>query len=98
MAFQVTKEAENDVADLYEFGTLRYGLDAATRYALGLSERFYFLSQFPRSTRERHEVRPPVRVLPYGSHIIAYRVQNEDVLVIRVLHHRADWVNELSEN
>lgn len=98
MAFQLTLEAERDVVELYEFGTLRYGLAQATHYASGLREQFHFISQFPRSARERREARPPVRIFPYVSHIIAYRVENEDVLVVRVLHHSADWMDELTED
>ena len=71
---------------------------AATTYALGLQERFYFLSEFPRAARERWEVRPPLPILPYRSHIVAYRLEDEDVLVVRVLHHSVDWMDELRED
>lgn len=98
MAFRLTQEADKDVVELYEYGALTYGLAAATRYALGLREHFHFLSQFPRSARERREVRPPVRIFPYGSHIVAYRIDDEDVVVVRVLHHSSDWRDELTED
>jgi toxin ParE1/3/4 len=95
MAFQVTREADRDIAELYSFGTLAFGLSTATHYAAGLRERFVFLSEFPRAARERLEVRPPVRILPYGSHIVAYRIEDEDVVIVKVLHHSVDWTDEL---
>ena len=95
MAFRLTREADRDVAELYSFGTLTFGLPAATSYALGLQEEFHLLSEFPRAARERYEVRPPVRILPYGSHVIAYRIEDEDVVIVRVLHHSVDWTDEL---
>ena len=95
MAFRLSKEAEQDVAALYRFGTLNFGLDASTRYAEGLRGRFHFLSQFPRAARERHDVRPPVRIFVYHSHLVAYRIEDGDVFVVRVLHHSMDWRTEL---
>ena len=95
MAFRTTLEADNDIAKLYSFGALTFGLAAATDYAEGLRERFYFLSEFPRVARERREVSPPVRVFPYRSHVLAYRIEDEDVVILRVLHHSVDWIEEL---
>ena len=95
MAFRTTLEADNDIAKLYSFGALMFGLAAATDYAESLREKFHFLSEFPRAARERHEVRPPVRVFPHRSHILAYRIEDEDVIILRVLHHSVDWIEEL---
>ena len=95
MALLITPEANDDVAELYSFGTLMFGFAAATDYTLGLEAAFHLLGEFPRSGRERQEVRPPVRVWLYRSHIVAYRVENEDVVILRVLHHSMDWMDEL---
>lgn len=95
MAFRVTPRAGQDIVALYEHGTLTYGLAAATTYAEGLREVFMFLSEFPRATRERDEVSPPVRIYPYRSHLVAYRIEDEDVVVVRVVHQRSEWTEEL---
>lgn len=95
MAFLISQEADSDIVALYDFGARTYGLVAAAAYAAQLRDRFQFLAEFPRSVREREEVTPPVRIAPFRGHIIAYRIENEDVVVIRVLHHSADWQSEL---
>lgn len=89
MAFRTTPRADQDLAELYRHGTLTYGLEAATNYAEGFRDVFAFLSQFPRATRERDEVSPPVRIHPYRSHLV------EDVVVVRILHQRSAWTEEL---
>lgn len=95
MAFRTTPRADQDLAELYRHGTLTYGLEAATNYAEGFRDVFAFLSQFPRATRERDEVSPPVRIHPYRSHLVAYRIEDEDVVVVRILHQRSAWTEEL---
>ena len=95
MAFLISQEGDNDIVALYEIGARTYGLESAAAYAAQLRERFQFLAEFPRSVRERDEVTPPVRIAPFRGHIIAYRIESEDVVVIRVLHHSADWQSEL---
>lgn len=41
--------------------------------------------------RERRELNPPMRLLPYHAHLIAYLVRDGDILIVRVLHGRQDW-------
>ena len=45
--------------------------------------------------RERTEVRPPVRLYTYMAHVIVYIIEDEDVLILRVLHGSSDWINAL---
>ncbi|MFH6783095.1 MULTISPECIES: type II toxin-antitoxin system RelE/ParE family toxin [Methylobacterium] len=45
---------------------------------------------------ERRELRPPVRLHPYGAHLIVYAVERDDILIVRVLHGRQDWESLLS--
>ena len=52
---------------------------------------FRLLRQFPELARERDEIVPPVRVHPHRAHLIVYRVGEDAVEVIRVLHSRQDW-------
>jgi toxin ParE1/3/4 len=40
---------------------------------------------------EPTEFTPPVRLHRYNAHLIIYRVGNEDILIIRVLHGRQNW-------
>jgi len=52
---------------------------------------FKFLSHNSEAARERTEITPPVRVHPYGSHIIIYLIDSaEDVFILRIRHGRED--------
>jgi toxin ParE1/3/4 len=45
--------------------------------------------------RENRDFRPPLRIYPTGSHIVVYEiVEHDDILILRVRHHRADWTDD----
>jgi toxin ParE1/3/4 len=44
---------------------------------------------------ERRATVTSVRLMPSGAHNILYTIENEDVIVLRVLHHLQDWFDLL---
>ena len=91
MRLKTSSEAERDIYEIHEFGSLNYGTDQADRYVDALRGMFDFLARFPLVARERANMRPPVRLYPYGAHNVIYRVDDNELLIVRVLHHSADW-------
>lgn len=77
--------------DIWEGGALRWSADQADAYLRTLGATFRLLREFPELARERAEIVPPVRVHPHRAHLIVYRVTEDAVEVIRVLHGRRDW-------
>ena len=91
MVYRLTNAAAEDVAAIFVRGAAEYGLAQAEKYHAGLERIFEFLAANPRAARERDEFSPPVRLHPFGVHIVVYRIVGEDILVVRVLHERQDW-------
>jgi len=53
------------------------------------------LSENPEATREREDINPPVRIYPFGSHLIVYSIRpDQNIFVLRVRHAREDWAND----
>jgi toxin ParE1/3/4 len=92
--YRLSQRADSDVGDIYLASALTFGLAQADRYKAGLEAVFEFLADNPRAARERSEVDPPVRVHPYGSHIVIYALDEVGVLVLRIRHGREDWTND----
>ena len=93
--YKLTKEADGDLDHILTYGIIHYGEAHADRYYDGLINQFENLSFNPRLYAERHEITPPVRVCPYGVHIIIYTIKDDGTLfVIRVRHGREDWLWE----
>ena len=95
MAYKTTLRADEDIVQIYAQGVAKFGAAQADAYFQGLFETFEILAGNPHLTRERPEFRPPVRIHPYGSHVIVYVIEGADVLIIRVLYGGQDWERHL---
>jgi toxin ParE1/3/4 len=95
MRLEVSQAADLDIDGVLVFGTELYGEQAADRYVMALLAEFGRIATWPFSSRERHEVRPSVRLRSFRAHNIFYDVHADEVEIVRVLHHSADWVHIL---
>lgn len=91
MTYRLSRKAEDDIIQIFVDGAADFGLARAERYHAGLERSLSFLAEHPRAARERTEINPPVRVHPYGSHVIVYVLDAVGVLILRVRHGREDW-------
>jgi toxin ParE1/3/4 len=95
MTLQFTRAAEDDLLEIFVTGILEFGEAQAKKYQEELKRSLDFIEDNPLGARERPELKSGVvRVHPSGVHVIIYRVQGEDVLVIRVRHAREDWISD----
>jgi len=95
MTYKLSARAEEDIIRVYREGVRLFSVDQAEKYHAGMEHIFQFLSATPKAARERMEIDPPVRIHPYGAHIIVYLIDDAgDVLVLRVRHGREDWEND----
>lgn len=91
MARKTSPEADDDFAAIYVYGVDNFGKSQAEKYAISLLDAFDMLGNSPHIGRERSEVSPPVRLWPHGSHNILYAVVEDEVLILRVVHHSVQW-------
>ena len=43
--FVLSNKADKDLADIFEYGILNFGVEKATEYLLGINEKFQFISE-----------------------------------------------------
>jgi toxin ParE1/3/4 len=72
-----------------------FGVVQAEQYFVDLIGCFDLLAERPRIGRERPELNPPMRVHFHKAHIIAYHVTADEILIVRVLDGRQDWIEYL---
>lgn len=94
MTYRLTEEAANDLVHVYVESVSRFGVNQANSYHDRLEHALRLISDNPGIARERTEISPPVRVHPFGSHMIIYEIDALGVLILRVRHHREDWAND----
>ena len=93
MGYTLSRKAEEDIIAIFLDGTGQFGLQQAERYHDHLEKVFQFLAENPLAARERHELTPPIRIHPVGSHIVLYTVGDDgDIFIVRVRHGHEDWL------
>jgi toxin ParE1/3/4 len=95
MRLRISDAARADLRELHTYGAETFGQRAANAYIEALTLAIEKIPDWPFASRLRTEVRPPVRLLPHEGHNIFYDVTSDEVVVVRVLHYTADWINLL---
>lgn len=92
MAHRIAPIAEADLDDIWLYVAKESGsIEVAHRLIDAITERFLALASFPRIGRLRdEELGPGYRSLAVGEHVIVYCIEDDDVLILRVVHGRRD--------
>lgn len=69
---RISPAAQQDIDDLYVFGIQSFGMKQADAYLAGLRESILTIAEHPMIGRERHDVRPPIRLISYEAHHLFY--------------------------
>jgi len=85
-------QADSDLDDIWYYVATRSGsIEIADRLIDSITDRFFLLATHPNIGRARDEdLRPRLRSFPVGEYVIIYRIQDEDVLILRVLRGSRD--------
>jgi len=84
-----TKQADADLDEI----SLHIALDnvaAAERLMERIEAAEDRLGEFPQIGQARPEIRPDLRRWPVGAYLVFYRVDDEDVRIVRVVHGARD--------
>jgi toxin ParE1/3/4 len=92
MAHQVAPEAEIDLDGIwYYIARESDSIQIADRLIDSIIEKFSLLARYPHIGRPRDaDLRPGLRSFPVGKYVIIYRVEDKDVLILRVIHGSRD--------
>ena len=91
MAWRTAEAAAFDLQYIAEAGITNFGVRHAQNYILEFLDVFDTLAANPLMAAERQAASQKVRLMPHGSHNILYVVEDEDVVILRVLHGLQDW-------
>jgi toxin ParE1/3/4 len=90
MAHRVARRAEADLDEIWLYiARESSGIEIANRLIDTVTDRFFTLARFPYMGRSRAEdFGNGYRSFVVGEYVIVYRVENRDVLILRVVHGR----------
>jgi toxin ParE1/3/4 len=95
---ELTPAALGDLANIDERGAAEFGEAAADAYAAGLRQAFDQLERFPMSSPARPDFGEAIRCRNYRAHRILYTVDDDLVVVVRVVHHAQDVPSVLNSD
>lgn len=87
-----TPQADSDLISIwYYVATNSASIEIADRLIDSITDRFFLLARHPYIGRARDEdLRPGLRSFSVGEYVIIYRIQDGDVLILRVLRGSRD--------
>lgn len=91
MAVKLSNAAQRDLFDIALDGLDKFGPRQAEIYETGLVKCLDTLDRNPRIGSEHDDYVPPVRMFPYQSHVVVYRIEDAGIFIIRICHAREDW-------
>ena len=92
MAVRFGTQVEADLDGIWAYVAKESGsVDVANRVIDSITDHFFLLSRHPQLGRRRdHDLRRGLRSLSVSGYVIIYRIENEDVLILHVVHGRRD--------
>lgn len=90
MRFELTDEAVVDLESIFDYSEDQFGFDQAVKYLNELDSCFKFIGSNPNSGKLRSEIRKGLRSFTKDNHIIFYRMIQDTVRIVRVLHGSKD--------
>lgn len=86
--------AKQDIGDIW-LGIAVHNRDAAERLVRRIDARIKSLADFPELGPERPEIAPGMRMLVEGNYLILYRIEPEQIVIVRIVHGARDLIDLL---
>ena len=89
-SFLLSNDADADLDGIFDYTETEHGFNQAVKYLSDLDNLFEQLVKNPNLGKERKEIKKGVYSIVEQEHIIFYEIQEEYILIMRVLHGRRD--------
>ena len=93
--FTLTPRAQGDLSDIWDHTADRWGIAQAETYTRQLGAHVAMVAGNPALGRACPEVRTGYYKFQSGAHILFYRMMDNGIEVVRVLHERMDYGQHL---
>jgi toxin ParE1/3/4 len=91
----ISPAAKSDLKEIYQYGVQQWGAEQSAHYLDAIKQRLWLLLTQPMLGAERPELLTNTRSLAIQSHIVFYRLNDDQIEIIRVLHARQDPLRHL---
>lgn len=95
LKYHFTKKAEDDLADILDYGIDKYGLKIAINYYDSIIQMCEVVAHRPQTFPKFDQLYPNSRRAKTGVHNIYYIEADNKIIIGRVLHIRTEYSNYL---
>jgi len=88
---ELSPRADEDIRGIWLYSAETWSIDRANTYVDALSHAIQTLAQRPERGRRTENISDGLRRLNHASHAIFYRVIDDNVRIVRVLHASMDF-------
>ncbi|GJL66095.1 MAG: toxin ParE1 [Nitrospirales bacterium] len=88
--YELSPEADSDLEELFDYTDQEFGLEQAVEYVSGFDIVFDQLIKNPELGKMRKDIRKGLRSLVHKKHVIFYRILNDRIRIVRILHGSRD--------
>jgi toxin ParE1/3/4 len=92
---KLTACAQDDLEQIADYSVANWGQRQADFYLEQLEKAFYSLLENPYLGKSRDDIKVGYRSLLIEKHLIFYRLINEQLEIMRILHCRMDVIRHL---
>ena len=97
LPFVISKKAVSDLQEIWLYTVEKWSIEQADRYYNLMFDEINYICKNINAGKSMEHVRKGYRASKVKSHFIFYRVLNDTIEVIRILHERMDIENRLND-
>jgi toxin ParE1/3/4 len=97
LPFAISKKAVSDLEEIWLYSVQKWSVEQADRYYDLIFDEINYICKNINSGKPMEHIRKGYRASKVKSQLIFYRVLNDRIEVIRILHERMDLENRLDD-
>ena len=97
LPFVISKKVVSDLEEIWLYTVEKWSAEQADRYYNLIFNEINYISKNSTAGKSMEHVRKSYQASKVNSHLIFYRVINDTIKMIRILHERMDMENRLND-
>ncbi len=95
LLLKLSFKARKDLNHIFDYGRKEFGEPVARNYLLRLQNAMRVIEDQPRLAPLHPELGSATRLHSVGSHVVIYEIEDQRIVVIRILRAEQNWVDHL---
>lgn len=93
--YRLSPKALEDLEGIWRYTAETWSVPQADSHINDIIRAFEAMVAMPTIGRERTEFTPPVRIHIHQNHILVYVIDNDAVVIVRILGGKQNWISLL---